>query len=126
MRLLLIVSAALSAIAVALGAPAQTDPAMTGSTSTTTTTTSTAAPHADPAAMGNAAMKESHPQNAGPLAAGANSFTKGQAIKHIQHSGFTNVSDLTQDENGVWHGKAVKGGQTVNVALDFKGNVVTN
>ncbi len=126
MRLLLIASAALSAIAVALGAPAQTDPAMTGSTSTTTTTTSTAAPHADPTAMGNAAMKESHPQNAGPLAAGANSFTKGQAIKHIQHSGFTNVSDLTQDENGVWHGKAVKGGQTVNVALDFKGNVVTN
>ncbi len=126
MRLLLIASAALSAIAVALGAPAQTDPAMTGSTSTTTTTTSTAVPHADPTAIGNAAMKESHPQNAGPLAAGANSFTKGQAIKHIQNSGFTKVSDLTQDENGVWHGKAVKGGQTVNVALDFKGNVVTN
>ncbi len=76
--------------------------------------------------MGNAAMKDSHPQNAGPLAAGANSFTKGQAIKHIEHSGFTGVTDLTQDENGVWHGKAMKGGQTFNVALDFKGNVVTN
>lgn len=126
MRLHLVAAAALSAVAVSLGAPAQTDPAMAGSSSTTTTTTSTAAPHADPTAMGNAAMKDSHPQNAGPLAAGANSFTKGQAIKHIEHSGFTGVTDLTQDENGVWHGKAMKGGQTFNVALDFKGNVVTN
>ncbi len=118
MRLSLAVAAALSAIAVSHGAPAQTDPAMAGSPSV--------APHADSTAEGNAALKDSHPQNAGPLAAGANSFTEGQAIKHIQHSGFTNVTDLMKDENGVWHGKAMKGGQTVNVALDFKGNVVTN
>lgn len=126
MRLYLVSAAALSAIAMALGAPAQTDPAMAGSSSTTTTTTSTAVPHADPTATGNAALKDTHPQNAGPLAAGANSFTKGQAVKHILHSGFTDVTDLAQDENGVWHGKAMKGGHVVNIALDFKGNVVTN
>lgn len=89
-------------------------------------TPSTPAPAADASAEGNAAVKDAHPQNAGPLAAGANSFTEGQAIKHIEHSGFTNVTGLAKDENGVWHGKAMKGGQAVNVALDFKGNVVTN
>ena len=125
MRLSLAAAAALSLIAISQVASAQADPGMASST-TTTTTTATPAPQADASAKGNAAIKAPHPQNAGPLAAGANSFTKGQAIKHIRHSGFTHVTDLTRDDNGVWHGTAMKGGQTVNVALDFKGNVVTN
>jgi putative membrane protein len=75
---------------------------------------------------GNPAVKETHQENAGPAAKGANSFTEGQARGHIENSGYTNVTALTKDENGVWHGTAMKGGKTVAVSLDFKGNVVTN
>ena len=85
-----------------------------------------AAPQADATASGNAAIKDPHPDNAGPAAAGANSFTEGQAREHIVNSGYSNVTGLTKDANGVWHGTAMKAGQTHNVSLDFKGNVVTN
>lgn len=84
------------------------------------------APRADPSAGGNMAVKAPHPENAGGLKAGANSFTDGQAKGHIENSGYTNVTELTKDADGVWHAKAMKGGQTYNVSLDFKGNVVTN
>ena len=32
---------------------------------------------------------------------------------------------LKKDDNGIWTGTATKGGQKVNVKLDFQGNVVT-
>jgi len=32
---------------------------------------------------------------------------------------------LKKDKNGIWHGKALKDGTTVNVSLDYEGNVVT-
>jgi len=84
-----------------------------------------AAPQADANAPGNAAVKDTHQENAGPAASGANSFTEAQARDHIANSGYTNVSSLTQDGNGLWHGTATKNGKTGPVALDFKGNVVT-
>ncbi len=54
---------------------------------------------------------------------GANSFTMGQARARIQHDGFTQVSGLHKDRRGVWRGKAMKNGQSVNVALDYQGKV---
>lgn len=59
-------------------------------------------------------------------AAGANSFTEGQAKSRIEAAGFTNVSDLQKDDKGIWRGKAQQGAQQVSVALDFQGNVVPN
>jgi hypothetical protein len=118
-----IAAAAFSIIAFAQGAAAQADPVMTSSS--TTSTTSAMTPQASPSSPGNAAVKGTH-ENVGPLSAGADSFTKRQAKEHIQHSGYTRVTELVKDANGVWHGKAMKGGQSVNVALDFKGNVVSN
>ncbi len=56
-------------------------------------------------------------------AAGANSFTEGQAQARIQDAGFTSVSALKKDDQGVWRGTGSKDGQTMPVALDFKGNV---
>ena len=56
---------------------------------------------------------------------GRNSFTQGEAKSRIEKMGFTNVSNLIKDDNGVWRGKAMKGGQTVDVSLDFQGNVIT-
>ena len=63
------------------------------------------------------------PQQGAPFP-GANSFTEGQARSRIASAGFGNVSGLKQDDKGIWRGTANKDGKTVNVALDYKGNVV--
>ena len=57
---------------------------------------------------------------------GANSFTENQAKDRAMAAGFTNVSALAKDENGIWRGTASKDGKSVNVAVDYKGNVVAN
>jgi hypothetical protein len=57
---------------------------------------------------------------------GANSFTEGQAKSRIEAYGFSNVSALQKDADGVWRGKAMKNGASVSVGLDFQGNVVSN
>src|SRR6185503_18453546 len=56
---------------------------------------------------------------------GANSFTENQAKDRVIAAGFSKVSALTKDEKGVWRGTAEKDGKTVNVAVDYKGNVVS-
>ncbi len=61
--------------------------------------------------------------NADQPAKGANSFTKGEARHRIQRKGYSHVTGLTKDPNGVWRGSAQKDGQPVNVWLDYKGNV---
>jgi hypothetical protein len=56
--------------------------------------------------------------------AGANSFTMEQAREKILKAGFTDVSGLKKDDQGIWRGEATKGGKSTGVALDFQGNVV--
>jgi hypothetical protein len=60
-----------------------------------------------------------------PLA-GANSFTEKQARDRLTAKGFTEVSTLAKDDKGIWRGTASQGGNKVNVAVDYKGNVVAN
>jgi hypothetical protein len=81
------------------------------------------APSGGPDAKGNAPIKHVHTINDGSAKGGANSFTQQQARKHILNSGYADVSALTKGTDGVWRGTASKGGATVNVALDFKGNI---
>lgn len=64
------------------------------------------------------------PEPGAPLK-GANSFTEGQAKDRVVAAGFTSVSSLAKDGDGVWRGSAMKDGKTVKVAVDFKGNVVS-
>ena len=71
------------------------------------------------------AVKSPSANNPAAPVPGANSFTEGQAKSKIESSGYTQVSGLKKDNNGVWTGSAMKGGQKVNVKLDFQGNVVT-
>src|SRR5262249_8393571 len=59
-----------------------------------------------------------------PPLPGANSFTEAQAKSRIEAQGFVSVSSLKKDDQGIWRGTAMKDGKTVNVALDYKGNVV--
>jgi hypothetical protein len=65
------------------------------------------------------------PPNPGAPITGANSFTEGQAKSRIESNGFSNVAELRKDDQGVWRGKATKGGRTVAVSLDFQGNVTS-
>ena|ERR1700712_5043734 len=60
--------------------------------------------------------------NAPMPAKGSNSFTMSEAKGRIEKNGFSNVSGLTKDSNGVWRGTAQKGGTSTTVWLDYKGN----
>ena len=55
---------------------------------------------------------------------GANSFTEDQAKSRIQDAGYSEVSALTKDDQGIWRGQASKDGKSTAVALDYQGNVV--
>ena len=72
---------------------------------------------------GNNAVNSSGQNNSNAPVAGRNSFTEGQAKSKIEEAGFSNVSGLTKDDNGIWRGKANKGGSSTNVSVDFQGNV---
>ena len=70
----------------------------------------------------NGAVNTSRQNQAQP-ARGANSFTQGEARGRFENHGYSNVSNLHLDPNGVWRGQATKDGQNVSVWLDYKGNV---
>jgi hypothetical protein len=72
----------------------------------------------------NKAVNSKSENNPGAPVAGANSFTEGQAKSRIESHGYSNVTDLKKDDSGVWRGKAMKDGKSVDVSLDFQGNVV--
>src|SRR3954470_7619353 len=81
---------------------------------------------AQPAQSGpnNNAVNSSGQNNSNAPVAGRNSFTEGQAKSKIEEAGYTNVTDLKKDDNGVWRGKAAKkGGSAAAVSVDFQGNV---
>jgi hypothetical protein len=77
--------------------------------------TSTTAPSPTPA-----------PADANAPLPGANSFTEGQAKSRLEANGYSNVTDLKKDENGVWKGSAMNVGAKVNVSVDYRGNIVRN
>ena len=76
---------------------------------------------------GTIALAQSTPPSANKPApeAGANSFTEAQAKDRIAKAGFTGVTGLKKDDQGIWRGSAKKDGKQVNVSLDFRGNVTT-
>jgi hypothetical protein len=80
--------------------------------STTTTPTPLSPPAPPPA-----------PASPGPLSSSGSAFTTDQAKSQIETAGYSNVSELRRDSKGIWRGKAVKDGLTVNVALDREGKI---
>lgn len=63
---------------------------------------------------------------AGAPLPGSNSFSESQAMDRAMAAGLTGISALKKDDKGVWRGTAADGSKNVNVAIDFKGNVVSN
>ena len=55
---------------------------------------------------------------------GANSFTEGQAKDRVIAAGMSAASTMTKDDKGIWRGTATQDGKTMQVAVDYKGNVV--
>ena len=68
----------------------------------------------------NPALKNPTVHTTTMAAKGRNSFTESQARGRIAKDGYTDVSKLAKNQNGVWQGTAMKGGAKVNVALDYK------
>ena len=71
----------------------------------------------------NNAVNSSGQNNSNTPVAGRNSFTESQAKSRIEGAGYTNVTALQKDANGVWRGKGSKGGTTRDVSVDFEGNI---
>jgi hypothetical protein len=63
--------------------------------------------------------------DAGAPLKGANSFTEGQARDRALAHGFSSVSDLKKDDDGIWRGHGSQNGKPVEIAVDYKGNVVS-
>ena len=71
----------------------------------------------------NPAVKSMDENNSSTPVAGANSFTKTQAMKQIEAKGYTHVTNLKKDKDGVWRAMAMKDGQSGPISVDYQGNV---
>ena len=71
----------------------------------------------------NPAVKSMDQNNSSMPVAGANSFTMAQAKSRLMAQGYTQVSNLKKDQDGVWRGTAVKAGQSGPVSVDYQGNI---
>lgn len=74
----------------------------------------------------NSAAGNSNVNAVGAPLKGANSFTESQARSRIESNGFSAVTGLAKDTDGIWRGKAMKDGHSVDVALDYKGEIVAH
>jgi putative membrane protein len=70
------------------------------------------------------AVKTTDTPSAAAPVPGANSFTQDQAKNRIEDAGYSDVSKLTKDDQGIWRGQATKDGKSIAVALDYQGNVI--
>jgi ABC-type transport system substrate-binding protein len=62
-------------------------------------------------------------QNPGAPVPGENSFTEDQARERMEEAGYTDVTGLKLDDQGIWRATAMKDGKSVTVTLDYQGNV---
>ncbi len=62
-------------------------------------------------------------KTAGAPVKGRNSFTMGEARRRLEKGGFTQVTGLKKDNDGIWRGKAMRAGASVDVYCDYQGNV---
>ncbi len=99
-------------------------PTVSGTASQLGSTASGAAQRASNAATINSNQAVATSSANEPMPAkGANSFTMNEAKARIQRDGYSNVDNLSKDNDGVWRGKAQKNGASTTVWLDYKGNI---
>lgn len=71
----------------------------------------------------NPAVHTGDANNSNMPVAGANSYTQDEAMNRIKAKGFTHISMLHKDDQGVWRGTAMRDGKSGPVSVDFQGNV---
>ncbi len=71
----------------------------------------------------NPAVKGVHDNSSSAPVAGANSFTKSEALSQIKAKGYTHVTGLKKGKDGVWRGKGTKDSTAGPVSVDYQGNV---
>jgi len=119
MRLVFASLLAAAALSSSVLAQTSTTPPM-GAPGSSTTAPSNTAGSGNPAVTSKPAGS---PETTGSVEPGANSFTEDQARSRFEAQGLTNVMDLRKDDQGIWRGKAMRNGQSVSVALDYKGTI---
>ncbi len=110
---------------------AQSAPATTPSTPPVNTPP---LPAANPPTGGPNSLPTGEPANtianggagAAGLSKGANPFTEAEARSRLQQHGYRQVSALTKDPDGIWHGSAVREATRLKVGLDSKGHISSN
>lgn len=60
---------------------------------------------------------------ASELEYGANSYTEGQARGRLEEHGFSAITNLRRDDNGLWRATASRSGTASDVAMDFRGRI---
>lgn len=83
----------------------------------------TAGPAVAAGTAGNEAVDTTPTQDAAAPAAGASSFTEDQARGAFEKAGYAVAGPLTQTADGVWLGKATKGGVEATIGIDYKGAI---
>jgi hypothetical protein len=71
-----------------------------------------------------AAQTQTQTKATTPATPSAAVTTETQAKARIESQGFTNVSEIKKDAQGMWSAKAMKDGKSVQVGLDARGQVI--
>jgi putative membrane protein len=55
---------------------------------------------------------------------GTNGLSEGDARDRALAAGYSAISSMVKDGDGLWRGSAMKDGKSTKIAVDYKGNVV--
>lgn len=72
------------------------------------------------AAPANTSSESAAPAASAP---GAATLTDADVRARIAAQGFGSVSDLSRDDKGLWHARAIKNGRRLNLIIDSAGKV---
>ena len=100
------------------GTTGTTVPGVTTNTPAQRSPDNTSTPSAPAVTTSNANKKTA----AAPVK-GRNSFTMNEARRRIEAGGFTQVTGLKKDQDGIWRGTGMRSGASVPVYCDYQGNV---
>ncbi len=105
-----------------MGTPAVTAPSTAAGAQTPGATVNTTPQTATRSPSAVQTRNTAHRTGAAPVP-GRNSFTMAQANRRIAAAGYSQVTGLKKDNQGIWRGQAQKDGNPTAVSLDYQGNV---
>ena len=106
----------------AMGTPGTAAPATAGGAQTPAATVNTTPQSTSRSPSAVQTTNTMHRTGAAPVP-GHNSFTMAQANRRITAAGYTGVTGLKKDGQGIWRGQAQKDGNPATVTLDYQGTV---